>query len=595
MRYQYYISTNGGSTYSELLLDNSLSFKRKWEVGSDFRYCYRWSWPEIKIKKALNPTEYATLASWHTDKTKFATKILIKRYRGTTSGTLTVSGYFSIKDATHDLTKGVITVTPKTDDNYVLFDNYSQRSIEHTSLSSYVRMPKALTLGNWTNVNYNVFASTGSYITNAEDTSAVVAEDCYLPITATFYSGKLIRLTISAVITSGTAPTIYIAKTDGTVNSDVQTLATGTGQTYIFTITNSATNGRVYISSTAGGKVKFSCNITDISDYYAHNSTDQQWDAELLKTHLDVILDSFGYSTSTIKSTFIFNDALPTNPPANIATYMGLHSGYNYVTETANVLNYLHLIDRRNFSGNVITIDSHSFLDLMNSLNYYLNVYWFIDDDNNFRIEHLYFFEDLRTSGIVITDASYAPYKPESDKSYSHDQSKLYNSEGWSNEYDYGEDFVGKPITYSIYDTAEANLSKNSSLINTDIPNLLVTQDNIGGFCLAQCAEVSGVYEVQYGIGILSSSSQLNGNMALANLHDSYWRRGRCSLNGNMNGSADTFDSSVAFIKSQVKFFTSSDLNDYGYITTSLGDCQIDEYDRNDNDFITCNLLLSSD
>ena len=106
---------------------------------------------------------------------------------------------------------------------------------------------------------------------------------------------------------------------------------------------------------------------------------------------------------------------------------------------------------------------------------------------------------------------------------------------------------------------------------------------------------MSGVYEVQYGIGILSSSSQLNGNMALANLHDSYWRRGRCSLNGNMNGSADTFDSSVAFIKSQVKFFTSSDLNDYGYITTSLGDCQIDEYDRNDDDFITCNLLLSSD
>ncbi len=610
MSYSYHISTTGiAGTYTEVFPSIIPKLKTKLENNTDdFRWCYRKSCSEIKITKRLNSAVYATLLSWFTDSSKFATQIFIKIYRGGTSGTLVYTGYFSIKNVRINTDNTFATFTPITQDEYTIFDKvkntdvYAWHTIPGTNT---VRWPNGTkTLGTWTNVSFDLLNVSGADIIDARDTAGG-GEDCYITVTGTFLSNQTVVVNFSSYTKiSGTNPIIYIMESSGLLQISTASHTLSAAGEYTFsldTASPSYTNPRLYISTT--NTVRFNCVLASMNSYFPRKgTTDVIWDGKKLVDFIAYFTDDrldTGYTSTDIKSTFIWNDALPSVSPSAIDTYITANPTHNYVTEDPNNINDLYIIYRTLFkesSGGGIQPYYTKFTTLMNDLNYYLNVYWYIDSDGNFRIEHYKYFEELRTSGIDLTDAAYTKYKPEEGlREYEFDNAETYQREHWEASYDKNEDFLGSDIVYSSIETSDSVKDHRGSLINTDIENLYSTiTDGVEGVALVQCVPVGSYFDINYETGELSALSVANGHLSIANCHNAYWYNGRYAKTGTINGASVTFDTTVPMIQSSVKFPDLTDLNDYGYITTSFGDGIIDEYERDLNsDFITASLLFN--
>lgn len=177
--------------------------------------------------------------------------------------------------------------------------------------------------------------------------------------------------------------------------------------------------------------------------------------------------------------------------------------------------------------------------DIIESLVVTFDVFWWIDADDNFRIEHVsakstseyldlssIYADELRGTNIYETSQGDYPRR----QKYAWDES--YNN----------RDFDGRDITYSnaCSDGSETFQAKWS----TDVNSIYSTDEaSNAGFVLVAAVVDGSDYYIPSEEGVLTGEEIINGHLAWSNLHPTYHTYNRPFATGTMNGSAKTFDS----------------------------------------------------
>lgn len=591
--YKYYISFDSGSNYAEIFPVGSLEIAKSLENGTDSRNCFRFKWPEIKLNARTNSSEYATMLNWFSDNTKYGTGILLKKYRGDkTTGTLISTARFSIIDCVFNFETKTVSVTPDVYDDYKIFDEVkdykidSQVDIFTGAVFAHNFSVTTFNSITWVNSGFSTFTSSGRTITSAIGGSTA---KCYDQVAVDI--GSYVRVTITDyVLNSGTAPFMVLGTATDEV-SDQTTVANGSF--FLDAIYGSVQADRLWIKNNAASS-DFTLKIqieyfTSIADNFLD-----------LRTFLVLMINDFlgaSYDYTKIKSTFLFNDAVSSDCADTISTYMGTNPTHNYVTESVNKIKNLIITGINTLTG-VWVKGEITFATFFNDLNVQFKntLFWYIDGDSNFRIEHLKWFEAISATVIDLTSATYLKYKPDAEQKFSIDQSRLVQREYTKHYACSSEDFIGMPIIYSINATSEIIREYNQTILTTDIEYALGITEETDGLILINCEYDSDLdlYWPAYETGVLSGVELHNAHLSDANISENYGKYGRCAITGTMNGVSETFLSSMAYFNSQVKFALTTDIVDYQDIKTNFGTGKITSYKRTDNDAITAELKFNS-
>lgn len=264
-------------------------------------------------------------------------------------------------------------------------------------------------------------------------------------------------------------------------------------------------------------------------------------------TQFRTLYNSVVYIVNEICPTIndIVSDFFEWNPIGDAPDYV---AGKNYVTDSLNVISNIAIAQKSDIVDPTATQPATkgmiSLKSLMENLLNLVNVDWFIDANNNFRIEHSKYFD--YTVGYDSTTGVHEPWNIK-NKSYSYKKESMPSKEKFSCMESFYVDFIGKDIIYSsecVTSSGDNNTKPfNVDKITTDIDFIESFPDQIDkvGFVLVVFNQDSGVNVVSKELGKLSGAMQNNAHLSWANLHYNYHRYGRVLLEGNMNGITETF------------------------------------------------------
>jgi len=613
MKYQYFINFNKASpSWSEFWPTEEAICTKSMTAGESF---YREKCSELIINRKLgdkdNSTVYDALETWFTDKTKFDTEIEVEIYRGDRSGTLYFAGYFSISDSKINKEYRVFKITPLIDDDYRDFIDGKDAKIDvrATLIGENIILGIPVTIGAWNAgspsgglADFDTFTTgaNNGILTSVIDLDALTSEARYVSLGALAIN-DVVFVDVSAYNQTGAVhPLIDVVNAaDGSITAGGAQTINATG-IYSFTLTAGVAAYLMLYCSPVISTTNFSMTFTlDVSDGIKAGSGDLYMDfiERFITNALYMGLTGF---VGKIKSTFFNNDALPSDAPSSIDTWITAHGSGNYVSEdTSNPLNGFIISETRRWVDDDVTEVQISFSELMSDLKEVFDVGWYIDADGDFRIEHSMYFEKLwdDSTAVDITGATYTGYKPETDaKELIFNKALLANREQFSwqqvDTVANSEDFVGVDIIYDDLETISNVITHEARNITTDI---IYLNDNAAdasasGFCYFQCYLDGANYVIEKEVGVLSTDDIRNNHFSWANLHDKYWTWRRMSENGDMNtGDTTSFNSAVKFLEqSNIKFGYATTLSGFTKITTSQGDGQQLEVKRDlDTDFVT--------
>lgn len=335
--------------------------------------------------------------------------------------------------------------------------------------------------------------------------------------------------------------------------------------------------------------------------------------------YLNAIINNASYVSGmncglTLRSSFMWRDNFP-----NGDNYAAAYNIDNYISGVApgyagtNRLEYIRMwtnTSLRSSFGGTLCDNSHfiKFKDYEDFLRNAFNAYWYIDQNGEFRIEHLHFFDpDFAHSdfadGIDLTAlaARCQPTYASRRNKYEFLIDHLFDSEIWKWQHyedtegtiTHGSDFDAPPIFYG---TA---LGAKSDCVPGDFkekewysPNfwsdiywayqLLAagTPDTIScpGLCFIDIDTAPAPDQVRCETGAISALSTINGHCSTANLLEAYHTYGRVFLQGYMNDAAaaviDTFDSEIdKQLQDKIEFPLCCDeeFDPMDYIVTEMG------------------------
>lgn len=306
----------------------------------------------------------------------------------------------------------------------------------------------------------------------------------------------------------------------------------------------------------------------------------------------------------TLQSSFMWRDNFPNGD--NYAVAYGIN---NYITGATNRLEYIYLLRntslRNNLGGSICDgNDYFTFKDFETFLRNAFNAYWYIDQNGDFRMEHISFFlpgfahSNFGTAGYdltsIISDTgrSYAyrrdKYRFLTDQLFDQERWTWQHYEGTEGTIVHGQDFEGTPVFYGalLGDKSDCVPGEfktkewNNPYFWSDIYWAHQLQaagegDTIAcpkGYCML---DITGGTTIRCETGALSGVNTINGHLSTANLQDWYHRWDRIFLNGNMNnGSVLVFDSAIKKrLQESIKFpyCCTDDFYEIDYITTHMG------------------------
>jgi len=328
-------------------------------------------------------------------------------------------------------------------------------------------------------------------------------------------------------------------------------------------------------------------DLPDFSETFEHN--------RLIENVIDYYMTSLGCGLAYV-STFFQNDALPPEAPADITAYMTANPTHNYVCEEVNKLNYLMIAQKSDTvdpnATQQATLGMLSFNELIEILFGIWNVFWYIDSNGDFRIEHASYFEKV-LGAIDLTNIAYINQYTQNlwifrTNKYSFTKDKMPGLERWTFMEQHYEDFIGEPITYDriLSNTRIEQIEKDYQILNvtTDIMYIYqVDQGNLDGpistdgFTIMQTYLDTGVYYLENEAGILSGISLPNNHLSVANLQDRYWRHERVLIEGRMNREDIIFDSAIRTKKQiPIEFPLCCDsFNELTLIKTQIGNGEV--------------------
>jgi hypothetical protein len=231
--------------------------------------------------------------------------------------------------------------------------------------------------------------------------------------------------------------------------------------------------------------------------------------------------------------------------------------------------------------------------DVLMMLKYVYNVYWWVDEDYNFRLEHLNYFErgGQYYTDNVGTDLT-TSLEPKTGKSWGYRLNKYtYEKQNipervttkWMDNQSFA--FEGSPIVMRSEYAEKGNLEERVvSVFSADIDYMFANTSDISkdGFALFDCERSGGIYSppfVNLSLWGYDGVKAQNGYLSLAWLSNNYHRYGMPTHNINVNGT-DTTAITTKRTKVQEIEFAAFDFDPMELIKTDIGTGQIYELEQ---------------
>lgn len=553
MKPTYYISFNG-TDYTQIYPSNEPKVSLLEEPGEIFK---RWKVDSFKISKTLNSSIYATLLSYFFDPTKFLTDI---NFRIQDNGVTTFEFICPIQKGKINTETGVYEITPEPDDLYRdILNQYDKKWQMRTGGYMFDHADRFY----YPKLNTNAFANS-SFDTFVDSANDVVWENslggtqnaqsqlvenssvgAIIPIIITDFTGDSFKLRLISIGTGAVS-------TDYTV--------TGNGLVELVQTINGAGNVYVEIEASVISSGTFSYML-----YYQKIANEG---GLLLDVITSALSGLFIGATGTVLSTILWNDPLPTNPPEGI-TYSAVN---DYVLGTSAIWNYLWITRADTFTATKEDVVNVSLKDVMQLLKK-LRLWWFIDDDGAFRIEHDKYFRNYNSQ----LDVTALTEKPEVDNLiYNYDSSNIYSQINYSENNEKNEDWIAYPVLFDPKKTSEKIQQLNFSDLSTDLSNMAEgTNTSSEGFVLFRTKYSGSNYYAIFGQGTITPTNYyLNTELSWAWLFKNYYDYFAEADSGTINnGTAITYDHVKEFLKQDnIKFHTTTILDWKRPVTLENGD-----------------------
>ena len=550
MRDRYYISFNAGVTYLEFFPTNEPKLTLSVEGSEIFK---RWKVDKFRIGRTKNITVFDTIAGMFFDPLYFGIDLLYK------INVLGVDKFFFIDPVTSvslDNQNMVYEATPDPNDVYrPILQQYErkwqQKTIDTLFGKSDPFFYPVLDTGTFTNVDITNFSDAGNTVTWQND--AMTIGYARNPLVAGNFVDSIITVIIMGF--SGDPFTLKL------VDESFADVSVATGD-----ITG---NGKYQIIQTGGAvsvylqmRVASGMSISGVFSYqifYPLTRTSGGSFHDVIAN----ILNSASYMNLglTIDSTILWNDALPTNPPAGI-TYSAIN---DYVLGTAAIWNGLWILRTDTFTTAKEDLLEYALKDIMFLLKK-LRMYWFIDDDGHFRIEHERYFREF-TVQADLTSVTYAPDKPEVDQRvYRYERTDSYNQLNYSEQNQEHEDWIAFPVNFPVLQTSKSTKDISFAELSTDYEYV---RDNPGtasstGLMLLRTIPMDTDYLIDIDQSTITPANYYaNAKLSWAWLFANYYNYFAEAETGTINnGIAHTYTHVKEYLKQgNVKFHMTSDLD----------------------------------
>jgi hypothetical protein len=318
------------------------------------------------------------------------------------------------------------------------------------------------------------------------------------------------------------------------------------------------------------------------NDYYYNLRTKMTYKYNIghnLKNSIQRLLTQIDINLE-IKSTFLFNDTYPN----------GTVVSDNYVTHTENILNKLYLIDKLDFkrpnASELTNIANITLSNLNNDLFNLFQVYPFVDENGDYRYEHISYWLNNKELGIDLTQ-EYSQYL--TDRSFKFDKIEIPNREKFSLPEAKSIDFLENEIKYdNVAPLEDGENVKDFTLkkLYTDCDAILTDLENSSneGFVLVILDEDNNI---KISEGLLSGEQVQNAELSFANLLPKYWIHDRPFYKGYINEVLTDFIMKYIKRGNPLKIMSSEDINPKKLVKTYIGDGIVDkltEYLNDDKD-----------
>ena len=461
MAYTYHISFNNVD-WSEFYPMSSNKITWVTEATEIFK---RPNIDEIRIDGRRNATIYGTLKTNFEDDSTFGNYVYYKIKR---NGTDTFFFIASINDGKLDKQNDIYYITPRPNDSYekILKGYDIKRNITITDL---VNIPIAMP-GVFTDDGSGTWLDDGS--NNLEWDNGGAGEQWAFFDISLGMGEQIIIIIKNQVINVGDTPTFYAVTAGGNLGSNVA---------------NIIANGKYILTMTAG-VVRLRVSITGIGDGnmdYEIYVPDARSGARPLSNVIDDFLGVSHMDTGLAKrSTIIWNHALPSVKPPNIDAYITANPTNDYVLQSTAIWNYMVLAKGSAFAGTSADKYEMSFNDLMDMLKVKLRIFWYIDSDGFFRLEHERFFSDFASQLNVTALAG----KPEVDKRvYTYEKSNIYQRITYSESNQGSADWLDSFTAFDAIKTTANIIDITPPQLSTDVAFMEAGTPANSGYALLQC------------------------------------------------------------------------------------------------------------
>ena len=577
MAKSYHISFNG-TGWTQFYPENTPLITSDKEGDEMF---LRYGVDNFRIAKSNNSAVYGTLETMFFDSSTFNDAVYFKVQKEAVDKYLFKC---SVNEGKLNKQNGVYDVTPTTNDDYrVVMDKY-ENEYRAAPWGDSFYIPK-LNSASFTNVDFDTFtdiagavtwAATGDqYARNLLD--IIISDNTRVYVFITNFTGDDFELTIINQAGTALGPVVSV---DG--NGLYSVLRTGGSST------------SVYLRCESEDAPGPSGTFTYEAWYPSRTGI-----CQLLTAYIEEILGvSYMNTGLSVVSTYLNNDALGSDPPALVKTFIDSSANGNYAGNSpgfrgSNFFNDVVIGQNKGVTGETGDEFKTSLKDIMDILKVKLRCWWHIDEDGNFRIEHEKYYRG-HDPQIDITTATYTPYKPEVDAlEYTNNKGDLVSNIKYKETNETNEDFVPYPVVYELLETTK-NVKDINVSITTDIQELIdnPTSADSNGLYLAKCTLVGTNYHVDYDTGEISGDSVLNAKLAWSYLFRYFWtyfqEAGSASVN---NGTAITSLKAKEFLKQDnVSFQYTGELSWIKPITTSNGTGWIEKIEESESEFVKLNI-----
>jgi hypothetical protein len=297
----------------------------------------------------------------------------------------------------------------------------------------------------------------------------------------------------------------------------------------------------------------------------------------------EYVVDALGCGVDNVVSDFFDWNAIGDAP--------GYTAGINYVTTAANKLTRMTIAQKSDIinptSSGAATKGMITFEKLEKIWRELFNAYWFIDANDNLRIEHISYFQ--KTVGYDTTISPNAIYNIAKRK-YSYDKSKMPKVERFKFSEALQTDMVGADIWYDsicVDQDSDSNVKERGTadFLTCDLYNIFQNPGDINkqGFVLMANTFDGVNYQVDSEQGKISNLIIQNGHLSWANLHHNYHKYNRVLLQGYMNLVVTNFITAIKAKKQSeivIQLCCDEEFEPSNYLVkTDLGDGIVDEAD----------------